>query len=142
MSIIIVFALVVAGVWIFIKILPTLLRFLLYFVCSIPVLIFLLIFVPGFLDEAVLLLGLLLFAIAKAAGSGSSSRWTSSASSGYSGSYSNTGSYVLNKKTGVIHDRWDSSVDTISDNHRRSLSYSEAHALVNRGTRYRFKQDP
>ena len=47
---------------------------------------------------------------------------------------------VLNKKTGVIHDRWDSSVDTISEHHRRDISYSEAQELVNRGTRYRFKQ--
>ena len=103
---------------------------------AIPLWIAFLIFVPGFLDEGGLLLVLLIMAIVK------------SGDSGYSGySYSGTGysggsSYVLNKKTGVIHDRWNSSVDTISEHHRRDISYSEAQEVVNRGTRYRFKQDP
>lgn len=59
----------------------------------------------------------------------------------YSGSGS-FNSYVLNKKSGVIHDRWDSSVDTISSHHQKAITSSKAWELVNRGTRYRFKQDP
>jgi hypothetical protein len=55
---------------------------------------------------------------------------------------SSASSYILNKKTGVIHNRWDSSVDTISSRHQIPISSSEAWDLVNRGTRYRFKQDP
>lgn len=124
-------ALVVAGIYLFIKALPILLRLLLYCVIALPLWIFLLIVVPGFLDEGVLFLALLFFAIIKVKGAGSSGGYSSS-----------SGSYVLNKKTGIIHDSWDSSANTISNKHRKTISYSEAQNLVNRGTKYRFKKDP
>ena len=148
MSILIILALVVAGFWLFIKAIPILVRFLLYCVIATPVWIFLF-FVPSFLDEGVLLILLLLLAVARSGGSGFSiSNLFGSRSSGYSyagseySSGSSYNSYVLNKKTGVIHNRWDDSVDTISAHHQRAITSSEAWDLVNRGTRYRFKQDP
>ena len=127
----IMLALVVAGIWLFIKVLPILLRLLLYCVIALPLWIILLIIVPGFLDEGALFLVLLVIAFIKAKGTGSAEGYSSS-----------SGSYILNKKTGVIHSSWDSSADTISDKHRRKVSYSEAQELVNRGTKYRFKKDP
>ena len=136
MGALITLAMIIGGIWLLIKALPIILRFLLYCVMAIPLWIAFIIFVPGFFDEGGLLLLLLIAAIVKSGGS-SYSGYT------YSGSgYSGGSSYVLNKKTGVIHDRWDSSVDTISEHHRRDISYSEAQDLVNRGTRYRFKQNP
>lgn len=149
MSILITLALVVGGFWLLIKALPILGRFLLYCVIAIPAWIFFLFFVPGFLDEGVVLLFLLVMAIARSEGSGFSiSNMFGSRSAGsyysdseYSGGSSYSGSYVLNKKTGVIHDRWDPSVDTISDHHQRAITSSEAWELVGRGTRYRFKKD-
>ena len=48
--------------------------------------------------------------------------------------------YVLNTKSGIIHDRWSESADTIKENHRANLSSSEADELVSRKTRYRFKK--
>ena len=131
MSGLITLALVVVGIWLFIKALPILLRLLLYCIIAIPLWIILLIVVPGFLDESALFLILLVFAFIKAKGTGSSGGYSSS-----------SGSYILNKKTGVIHSSWDSSADTISDKHRRPLSSSEAQELVQRGTKYRFKKDP
>ena len=136
MGALITLAMIIGGIWLLIKALPIILRFLLYCVMAIPLWIAFIIFVPGFLDEGGLLLVLLIIAIVKS-GDSSYSGYS------YSGSgYSGGSSYVLNKKTGVIHDRWDSSVDTISEHHRRDVSYSEAQELVSRGTRYRFKQDP
>lgn len=49
--------------------------------------------------------------------------------------------YVLNKKSGVIHDRWSDSADEISETHKKYISYSEALELVGRNTRYRFKEE-
>ena len=50
------------------------------------------------------------------------------------------GEYVLNRKSGVIHDRYDDSVDTISEKNQKLISYSEAQELINRGTKYRWKE--
>ena len=118
--------LIIGGIWLFIKTLPILLRFLLYCAMAIPLWFVFFIFLPGFLDETSLLVILLIIALVKSGGSRSS--------------YSGGSSYVLNKKSGVIHNQWDPSVDTISDHHRKAISYSEAQELVNRQTRYRFKQ--
>lgn len=133
---IISFAIFAFGLWLLIKAAPVLLRFLLYCILALPLWIALL-FLPGPLDESGLALILLLLAFYRAGEKGSSWGYSSSSDSSSSG-----GDYILNKKTGVIHSRWDSSVDTISNNHRRMISYSEAQDLVNRGTKYRFKQDP
>lgn len=149
MGMLIRLAIIVAGIWLFIKILPIILRFILYSILALPLLAILFIFVPGPVDEGGILLLLLVLAIARSGGSGfsildhiGSGRSGSDYSDSSYSSGSSYDSYVLNKKTGVIHDRWDSSVDTISEHHRRSLSYTEAQDLVNRGTRYRFKRDP
>ena len=48
--------------------------------------------------------------------------------------------YVLNKKSGVIHDKWSDSAKTIKDNHKVEISSYDADKLVNRGKRYRYKK--
>ena len=96
-------------------------RLLVYAVISIPVWAILL-FVPGFLDEGGFAIFLVIMAFVRG------------------GSTSGGGGYVLNKKTGVIHDIWSSSADTISEKHRKTISFSEAEDLVNRGTKYHFKK--
>ena len=148
MSILITMTLVVGGFWLLVKALPIIGRFLLYCVIAIPAWIFLF-FVPGVLDESGLLIFLLFLAVARSGESGfSNSNIFGSRSSGYSysdsdySSGSSYSSYVLNKRTGVIHRRWDDSADTISSHNQRAITSSEAWDLVNRGTRYRFKQDP
>lgn len=116
---------------------------------ALPLLAVLVFLFPGPLDEWGLLLILLFLAGAKS----ESSRFSIQNHKGfgcsdddYSSSCFSTedsyDSYVLNKRTGVIHERLDSSVDSISERNRKSLSYSEAQDLVDRGTKYRFKQDP
>ena len=127
MSILIILALAVAGLWLFIKAIPVLGRFLLYCVIATPVWIFLF-FVPGFLDEGGLLILLLFLAVARSGGSsffGSESSRYSYSGSDYSGG-SSYSSYVLNKRTGVIHRRWDDSADTISSRNQRAITSSEA----------------
>lgn len=127
----IILALTLAGIWLLIKVLPVILKLMKYCVLAIPLWI-LFTFIPGFLDEVILFFILMLFAFIKA--------MDTCCLRGYgndSGNY-----YVLNKKTGVIHNFWDSSTDTIGENHRRMISYTEAQDLINRGSRYRFKQDP
>ena len=59
---------------------------------------------------------------------------------GYDTSYYPTYRYVLNKKTGVIHDSDSDSVNTIKSEHRVYLSSYEADKLVSRGTRYHYKE--
>ena len=48
--------------------------------------------------------------------------------------------YVLNKKSGVIHDKYSDSANTIKDNHKVEISSYDADELVNRGKRYRYKK--
>ena len=54
--------------------------------------------------------------------------------------YDYSTSYVLNKKTGVIHEQGSYSASTIKDNHKKNISSSKADELVGRGTRYRYKK--
>lgn len=54
--------------------------------------------------------------------------------------YDYSTSYVLNKKTGVIHESGSYSASTIKDNHKKNISSSKADELVRRGTRYRYKK--
>jgi hypothetical protein len=56
--------------------------------------------------------------------------------------YDYSTSYVLNKKTGVIHEQGSYSASTIKDNHKRNISSSKADELVGRGTRYRYRVYP
>ena len=86
--------------------------------------------IPGPVDEGVLILVFLIVLIIKAARSGGSS---------FSGS--SYGDYVLNRRTGVIRNRWDPSVDDVSEKNRRYISSSKAHELVSRGGKYKFKSD-
>ena len=132
MGLLITFLMFIAGLWLLGKILPAFVKLMGYCIRLIPLWIILIIFVPGFLDECVLALILIGFAIAKVR------------DKGYSGAYSSwtSNDYVLNKKSGIIHRKYDSSVDTISNRHRKSISYTEAQNLVNKGTRYRYKKDP
>lgn len=58
----------------------------------------------------------------------------------YDTSYYPTFRYVLNKKTGVIHDSDSDSVNNIKDEHRAYLTSYEADELVSRGTRYHYKE--
>lgn len=58
---------------------------------------------------------------------------------GCSGGYYSS-NYVLNKKSGVIHEKWSESANTIKDNHKVEISAYDADKLVNRGTRYRYKK--
>lgn len=51
-----------------------------------------------------------------------------------------TNEYVLNKRSGVIHDADDPSADMISERNKRTISYFEAENLVSRKTKYRYKQ--
>ena len=131
MGTLIVLALVVAGMWILVKEIPFLLKFMLYGAGIIILFVILFNLLPVLLAGGGFLLMIIIFAVIKLR--------DSKYSEGYS---SSGGGYVLNKKSGVIHNSWDSSVDTISYNHKRNISYSEAQDLVNRGTKYRFKQDP
>ena len=55
------------------------------------------------------------------------------------GSYYST-RYVLNKKTGVIHETGSESANNIKENHRVKISDYDAEKLVSRGTRYRYKK--
>ena len=59
---------------------------------------------------------------------------------GYDTSYYPSYSYVLNKRTGVIHDRNSESAKTVKDEHRAYLTRYEADELVRRGTRYHYKE--
>lgn len=110
------------GVKLLIKIGPFLLRILLYCAVGAAILGFLVFLIPGPLDEVALLVYLGFLGLRAL------------------GSSMGIGGYVLNRKSGVIHDSWDSSVETISEKNRRSISYSEAQDLVDRGTKYRFRK--
>ena len=127
-------AMIIGGIWLLMKAVPILIKIALYCVAAVMIVFAIRLLITGFSLMGGLLIVLLVYAVVKLKGS------SYSGSSYYSSDYSGGSSYVLNKKTGVIHDRWDSSVDTISEHHRRDISYSEAQELVNRGTRYRFKQ--
>ena len=48
--------------------------------------------------------------------------------------------YVLNKKSKVIHEKYSDSEETISSQHRKELSYSEAIELINNNEKYHFKK--
>ena len=130
MSILVTIFLIGLGIWLFIKALPALLRFLLYSIIALPVWIVLLLFFPGVFDEGVLTIILLVLAISKSLGGDNDS-------SGYSYSSDN---FVLNKRSKVIHDRWSDSVDTISERNRKNISFSEAQDLINNNQKYRFKK--
>lgn len=136
MGILITLAVIIGGIWLLIKAMPILIKIALYCMAAVMIVFAIRLLITGFSLIGVLLIVLLVFAVVKLKGS------SYSGSSYYSSDYSDGNSYVLNKKTGVIHNRWDSSVDTISEHHRRDISCSEAQDLVNRGTRYRFKQNP
>ena len=139
--------LIIVGTCFLIKIMPTFLRHLLFGIIALPIVIIVLLLIPGFGDDFGAILFLVIMAVLKLResrnyvwddiSSGSSGSGYPRLDYSYGKSYDG---YVLNKKTGVIHNRWDSSVDTISEHHRREISYSEAQDLINRGTRYRFKQ--
>jgi chromate transport protein ChrA len=129
MNVLLTIAIVVLVIRLLIKAFPTILRFLFW---CVAVLLFFDLFVfliPGPIDETLLFLALIVLGIRSFRSSKSSSNWSGS-----------SGSYVLNKKSGVIHDAWDPSVETIAEKHRRSITYSEALDLVERGTKYRFKE--
>ena len=49
--------------------------------------------------------------------------------------------YVLNKKSKVIHRKYSDSEETISPQHKKEVSYSEAMDLINNNKKYHFKQD-
>ena len=49
-------------------------------------------------------------------------------------------SYVLNKKSKVIHEKHSASEETISPHHRKELSHSEAMDLINNNDKYHFKK--
>lgn len=49
--------------------------------------------------------------------------------------------YVLNSKSGIIHSKWDSSADEISEEHKIPLSNSEIINLMSRNPSIRFKRD-
>ena len=136
MGVLITLVMIIGGIWLLIKALPVLIKIGLYCLAAVMIFFSARLLITGFKLIGVLMLVLVVYAVFKLKGS------NYSGSSYYSSDYSGGSDYVLNKKTGVIHDRWDSSVDTISEHHRRDISYSEAQELVNRGTRYRFKQNP
>ena len=48
-------------------------------------------------------------------------------------------SYVLNKKSKVIHEKYSDSAETISPHHRKELSSSEARDLIANNGKYHFK---
>lgn len=50
-------------------------------------------------------------------------------------------SYVLNTKSKVIHEKYSDSAETISDAHRKELSYFEALELISNNENFRFKED-
>ena len=115
-------------IWMLIKLIPILFRFIVYSIIALPIWIVLSIFIPGILDEAGFAIVLLCVAIYK------SGFWGSS--DGESSSFS---SYILNIKSKIIHDRWSSSAKTISEKHKKPLTTSEANDLVNSG-KYRFRK--
>ena len=49
--------------------------------------------------------------------------------------------YILNSNSGIIHSRWDSSADEISEEHQIPLSSSDAIKLVRNDRSFRFKKD-
>lgn len=65
-------------------------------------------------------------------------------SSEYESKYSEilNGKYVLNKKSGVIHDVSAPSASDVAYHHRKYLTESDAQELIDRGTRYHLKNDP
>lgn len=48
-------------------------------------------------------------------------------------------SYVLNKKSKVIHDKYSDSAETISPHNRKEITSSEARDLINNNSKYHFK---
>ena len=48
-------------------------------------------------------------------------------------------SYVLNKKSKVIHEKYSESAETISPHHRKEISSSEARELISNNGKYHFK---
>lgn len=81
--------------------------------------------IPGFIDEAAVLVVLFIVAVINS---------LSDSGGGYSGDY------VLNRNTGVIRDRWDPTVSDVDEHNRRYISSSKAWDLVGRGKKYRFKK--
>ena len=124
-GIVLLIAFVSFAVWSLVKLASILLRFILYCFFAAPLWFLVILFIPGIIDDGALIIVLLVLAILRGVsgdGSGSSD------------------SYVLNKKSGIIHRRFSDTADTIKDEHKKPLSYSEAEELVNRGGRYRYKK--
>ena len=127
MGIVIAVILSILGLWLLFKVFAVFLKLLKYLLFALPLFILGLIFIPGPIDEGVLFIFCLLLAIAKSA-----------ADSMPDGSYN---SYVLNKKSKVIHPDYSHSASTISEKNRKPISSSEAWNLAGRGGKYRFKKE-
>jgi len=151
MELIIMIAFIVGIVWLIKKLWRTIIRIVLYSLLSIPVWLGLCIFISPLRNQygyGITLLIIIVLAVRKSISKSTSSdkfdysALTKTYSSPYSSSSSYSSSYVLNKKTGVIHDSWSDSASEISDKHKKYITSSEAQSLVDRGTRYRYKKDP
>lgn len=116
------------------------LKVLKWLIIGIPVLLICIYLIPGTLDE--IITGVVVFILTVINVILSVITGIFSSSSDYVPYTSSSDDYVLNKKSGVIHKSWDHSAGTISERHRKSLSYYEAEEMVNRGKKYRYKKEP
>lgn len=135
-----VIAIIICG-WLITKMIPVIFRFSIYCFICIPVWI-LLSFIPGFYDESgfIILLFIIAFIRTFFKNSSKNNNQPNVTYPSYNYNFDSFKNYVLNKRTGIIHEKWSSTADTISEKHRKELSYSDAQELINKSRKYRFKE--
>ncbi len=120
MTYIIIIGLIVFGMWLAGKILPIILRCLLYSLLAIPLWIVFGKYVPGVYDECALALIIFVLAIAR---SWSREKVTREHEA------EEPKTYVVNTKSNVIHSLWSPSAADISEEHREYITESEMLSL-------------
>ena len=130
MTYLIIIGLIVFGMWLAGKIIPIILRCLLYSLIAIPLWIVFGIYVPGVYDECALALIIFVLAIVRSWGKEKVTR---------EHEVEEPKTYVVNTAKNVIHNRWDPSADTISEEHREYITESEMQ-LLKRFKWFRFKK--
>lgn len=126
-----IIGLIILAIWVFKKLLPVILRFLLYCLCAFPLWI-IFFFIPTFIDEIILLIILFILAFKKVY------------DDSYYGISDSIGESIfrLNKKSGVIHNSSSSDYNNISEKHRKTITRSEADDLINKNSKkYHFRRD-
>lgn len=117
--------LVVVARYVLLPLAKFLFHFLKWVLKTLPILILIIIFIPGIIDEGVYVLVLLFLTV-----------FDLIKGDDYSGSYSEH--FVLNKKSKIAHSAYDSSADTVAPKHRKDV-YATRSEVEDMG--YRIKKD-